>query len=493
MSYLRYFKVVSYAYDPAQEVIKILKEQAYKALLKLIEDFDDVDASFSTQENTTYMKIHHEYYDLINKRILLVDKFDKIGMSMIEGHIRHLFKSSKVRHIYLPDELEFMIPYLRRQDYFKYFTVHRNFKYFCYKSLNRKFQVINKMIDYIKIQAKHLVFNEIKSYVLYQKYQDYLSSLRERARIDKLNKCAIKIQKLVRSFLTKRRLIRQIGMNMYRLRERQERNLRVVSSEGEFVKDSVIFRFSPVREISIGKFEVDQTMINRDKLLTYWVHFIENKRVTFDGSLEDRVYRTIINHAKWNAAILHWDLSYSMHSSSFCLFYHKTPNLLIEIDGQIYRSIGRRKIANIYEGFGIPNSKFPVQPHGSLYNTIARGIHSHCTYNLIHRVIDRSVLSENQKLFWVKYGNKKKVREKPIIIKNVHWVRKGILYNHKVSANRFAINKDKRGLDNEPETFQITEMGINKHGSLIDHEYNYWIRQLYTMDDSELIHSLRVL
>jgi hypothetical protein len=475
MSFLQYDKLVTYAYDTSSFIFGSLKGQGRMALEMICHNLH-VKAFFSTQMNTTYMRIYHKYYDLKKHKEVEINIKNKIGISLIEGHIRHLFKGSEVRNIFFPSELNFMLPYIMKQDYIKYFKIYDNFMEFHEASVNHKLRLFSTLA---LVRSRSILQSS------FARYRDRIIEMRlieEKKHMDEeiyMNKIKI-CQRCIRKWLIKRRLRKQIGSNMVRLLERKERNLRCLNDDNTITLKDVKFIFSPIREVYIQRFEIDQHMIDKELLLDYWMNFINNTMPAFDGSLKDRVYRTIINHAKFNSEILHWKMSYSQHSSSFCLFYHRSDNSLLEIDGQIYRSIGRCKIAKLYDKFQVHKSKYPVKPYGSLYNTIARGIHSHFSYNLIHGIIDKKVLSNNQRLFWVKYGNRKK-QDVAIVIKNVHWVRKGHDYEHKVGLNRFQHDKD-----DGFTTFSIHRDGIFIDGSLINHELNDWVKTLYEKSDDKV-------
>jgi hypothetical protein len=475
MSFLQYDKWVTYAYDTSSFVFSSLKGQSRMAMEMICYNLDKK-AFFSTQENTTYMRIYHKYYDLRNHVEGEIKSDNKIAISMIEGHIRHLFKGSKVRNIFIPSELDFMLPYIMKQEYIKFFKIYNNFMKFHEDSINHKMGLISTLALVRSRSILRSSFDIYRDKVIAIKVLEERKRLDEEIYINKIMTC----QRCIRKWLIKHRLRKQIGFNMFRLLERKERNLRCLSDDNTITLKDVKFIFSPVREVYIQRFEKDQHMIDKELLLDYWVNFINNTMPAFDGSLRDRVYRTIVNHAKFNSEILHWKMSYSQHSSSFCLFYHRSDNSLLEIDGQIYRSIGRCKIAKLYEKFNVCKSKYPVKPYGSLYNTIARGIHSHFSYNLIHGIIDKKVLSNNQRLFWVKYGNRKK-QDVAIVIKNVHWVRKGKNYEHRVGLNRFR-HEDDDGFT----SFSIHEEGVFIDGSLIDHEFNDLVKELYEQPDDKI-------
>jgi hypothetical protein len=482
MSFLKHKSLVTYAYDTASLIFPSLNKQKNLAM-EMISLHLHEESFFSTQENTKFMRLYHAYYDLESHKQVTITRRDKIGISMIEGHIRHLFKHSKVRDIYIPVELAFMKPYIDKQEYSCYFKFHDDLISFHNISVNEKKQSINTVCEKISREYLHSTVKHWFSQMYHMKMHD-LEILEEKKRFNDYVKQVIICQRAAKKWVTRHILKRQIGPNMFRLLDRKERNLRILNSDNTISIKDVKFTFSPVRDVKIEKFEKEQHMINNDLLMDYWVDFIKNITPKFDGSLQDRVYRTIINHAKWNAKILHWKLSYSQHSSSFCLFYHRSDTDLLEIDGQIYRSIGRRKMANLFEKFSVPKSNYPIKPYGSLYNTIARNVHDHQPHNLIHGIIDRKMLSNNQKLFWVKYGNKKKVKDVSIVIKNVHWVRKTDDYKHKVSCNRFRHNKEEGSID-----FQIKRDGLYMQDHRVDHEMSKWITDLYNHDDTSILFS----
>jgi hypothetical protein len=217
-------------------------------------------------------------------------------------------------------------------------------------------------------------------------------------------------------------------------------------------------------------------LIKKDEVFEYWEKHINNTLGNPNKTLKDKVLRTIVNHAKWNKVILDMDLAYSQHSSTFCLFKIER-NIYTEIDGMLYRAIGRRLISKIYEKFNATQSKYPVQPYGSLFNSISRGIHRHATDYLVSRnTINFEMFKVNQQLFWVKYGNKK-IREIPIVIKNVHWVRHGESYYFSIRNNRFSRDESdfmKIYLNNKTGIVGIDD---------IDLEYNEWILSLLNIDN----------
>jgi hypothetical protein len=223
--------------------------------------------------------------------------------------------------------------------------------------------------------------------------------------------------------------------------------------------------------------------IRRDEVLDYWSRHIDNTLKEPDNSLKDKVLRTIVNHAKWNVQILDWDLAYSEHSSTFCLF-KMDHNVYTEIDGMLYRAIGRRLIAKLYEKFNIKNSRHPVQPYGSLFNTISRGIHKHATDYLVSRnTINFGMFKTNQHLFWVKYGNKK-IKDIPIVIKNVHWVRNGELYHFMIKSDRF--RRDSVEREEYIKIYLNKEVGL-VGSPIVDDDFNCWLTKLMNSNVDDIV------
>lgn len=474
MSYLIHDYCIIGGYDTSMFLFQTLQHHHDSILDSLVGPLSSGQSFFYPNDKTRFLRLNPKYHNLKTKESRVINIKDRMSVSLLEGFFRHCFKKSGVREFYVDPDLFLLIKKLRIKD--KMFPYMKFFKF--YVDLDNFIMISNQSkMSFIKtIESKMTLHEKVKSL---RKWVQYIMEKKleiEKKTIEYHKKISI-CQRACKKWLVKRKLFREIGDNWFRLLDRKERNMRIMSMNKITIDDKE-FQFSPVRDVFIQRFDAEVIRVSPSDIIDYWSQFISNTMEPPSGNLYDRVCRTIVNHAKWNATILNWDLWFSQHSSTFCLF-QKINNKYIEIDGQAYRSIGRRRIAKMYNGFNVSNSTYPVRPFGSLFNGIARGIHYHASHSLINKVIDARVVKNNQHLFWVKYGNKKK-RDVAIVIKNVHWVRNEESYYHKYKTERYVQNS--KNFNNE-KRFTVDYHGIHTQDSHVDTEYTKWVQSLYDSVD----------
>jgi hypothetical protein len=364
----------------------------------------------------------------VNNEEINVDVTNEMHISMIEGFLRHTFKNSKTRQLYCPPNVSLVVRMLIRNvekyPYMKFLT----FFYDKIKFVESSVCKIKAILNSLGVRLKKIALHRMLNNSLDDKLKAHLPHMTE----------IKKIQKYWRMALIKRKLWKEIKSSLPYLRMRLERNLRVrkdVSIIGDW---KVVL--SKLSNSDVRKINCEMKRIDKDKLFDIWAKFINREKDGLEHNFESRIYRTIINHAKWCPSILHQDLYWTTSGSSFLLLeYDKSQGLMIEIHGFLLRSFYRRVIANKYEPFvwDIPLSKRPIVAKGSLFNGIIRGIHSNKLDLLRQFSKDQIDGSELQKLFWIKYG--KKSRNNKTIIKHVMWVRKGEDYVFVSSDHKYKI------------------------------------------------------
>jgi hypothetical protein len=531
MSYLLHEKIIFGGFNSFECINKcFLKDR----LAKLIAMFEDIDNTVFWPLKGIFLEIQPFVVNVNTKEVMKIELGNKVIVSLVTSFFRLCFQKSIVRKFYVDDEIELLIklmiknqnefPFIKMLEfYFKkdrtrflndvtnHYTkwtitinesYKRNFlKHWLRQTILKRHQDLQKITNdkYLFIQNEidkeydsgmdHKHDNNTDSYKtmissINQDIEKRNYLLKDSKRIRKLTPGFIrydavrKIESCYIRYKIKQQLWKDIGSNRFILMERKEKNMRVVENN-RFVFYGKTFIFSPLREINIGRFDVKVKPIKTDEIFEYWEKHINNTLDQPNNTLKDKVLRTIINHAKWNKAILHMDLAYSQHSSTFCLFKIER-NVYTEIDGMLYRAIGRRLISKIYDKFNIVKSKYPVQPYGSLFNSISRGIHRHATDYLVSRnTINYGMFKMNQQLFWVKYGNKK-IKDIPIVIKNVHWIRNGHSYYFNVSTNRFSSDEKTKIKIYLNDIEGI--VGLNN----LDLEYNDWILSLMNINENDV-------
>jgi hypothetical protein len=339
-------------------------------------------------------------------------------------------------------------PYFK---FFKFYTDRQKFLNVNNKVIKRIAQIYTKHQLYLAMEAikKH----EMEEVLIY--YKQNLSKV-------------IIMQRACRKWYIRHKLWKEIGPNAWKLFKRRNLNNRVVV-DGILSLESCSIKLSPFNRTPAARIDENLRVIDKKILKDNWKLFWDKKPLTIDTSFVGKIYRTVINHAKWCAGILDLDLYWTIAGSSFLLLeYDKTQGLMKEINGFYLRSLYRRLISNAYEPLvhDVEFSSRPIIAHGGLYSNIVRGLHSNKLDLLKQHSKDQLTGEELQSLFWVKWGKKSKYGKS--VLKHVMWVRGGESYRFKVFVRD-------RGYQPKqtvriPTTFRIKD---------VDHNFKQWMTDLY--------------
>lgn len=386
-----------------------------------------------------------------------VDVHNKMHLSMMEGMIRHMFKLSKTRVLYCPPNILKIVKLLIKANKFEYtkFFTFTGSKQEAWDYYN---VVVSRIPKYAMKSKKFLSFVKLKNYQPSARLTYY-----------KEHQHQIKIvQRCIRTWLVKLRLKKEIGPNKWRILERVRRFRLKFDSDRKCEDRGIIIRKSPFNDTPPSRVDFVPTKVDKDKLWLLWERFMENQPYNLESNFENRIYRTIINHAKWCYDILNQDLYWTICGSSFMILARNPgTNVFEEVHGFFLRSLYRRLIANRYETHvdDVPWSSRPVKPYGGLFYNIVRGLRTNKLDLLEKKPKDQIDGEDLKKLFWIKFG--KRSRSGNTVMRHVMWVRKGVDYVFKIKHS----DRDFR-----PRTSStIDEFRIDD----IDHDFNIWLRDMY--------------
>jgi hypothetical protein len=397
--------------------------------------------------------------DVVNKAEEFLNKNNKDHLSLIEGFLRHTFKNSKSRLFYCPKNVKEIVDLMISSKRFEYM------KFFLFTSDKIEFVNLNKEILYKPIKRLSLKIMKIALFKIKTNFLDEIIG----KYYNRMNDIKI-VQRTIRKWLIKRQLYKEIGPNLSKLLKRRELNMRKPKGDDNICTvGEYRIKLTPFNTVPSNRISDDLKKIDKEKLMKNWKLFWDRKPLDLDNSIESKIYRTILNHAKWNPGIFKIDLYWTLSGSSFLLLeFDKEEGLMKEIHGFYLRSFYRRLISNQYEPYvgGLDCSVRPIIAKGGLFNNIIRGIHSKKLTLLDKMPMDEMTGEDLQGLFWVKYGSKSRTGN--TVLKHVMWTRNGenYVFHFKTQDRGYHPHKSRK----VGNTFKIRN---------IDSDMNDWIKDLY--------------